>query len=315
MKIIEIEPIFTNSNDRELFKEFIKEHEFVSHPFRPANEQELFSRMIDADAIIISNIPIPKTVLENCKNLKMISVAFTGTDHIDMDYCKKSGITVTNAAGYSTQSVAELTLGLTIDLLRKITELDKNTRTLSDRKGFVGLELRNKTVGIIGAGAIGTKVGEIMHALGCNVCFNSRNAQPNTFWGTYTSLDKLLKQSDIITLHTPLNSDSENLINSATIAKMKEGAFIINTARGKVIDYNALADALKSGKIAGAAIDVYETEPPLKADHPLLSTPNCILTPHIAYATKEALENRADISSLNILKWLDEELRVESPKK
>lgn len=305
MKIVEIEPIFTSNNDRQLFEEFIKEHEFISYANRPTSEQELLSRMIDADAIIISNIPVPKSILENCKNLKMISVAFTGTDHIDTDYCKQVGILIKNASGYSTQSVAELTLGLTIDLLRKITELDKNTRALSDRKGFVGLELRNKTIGIIGAGAIGTKVGEIMHALGCNVCFTSRNAKPNTFWGTYTTLDKLLKQSDVITLHTPLNSDSENLINRATIAKMKEGAFIINTARGKVIDYNALADALKSGKITGAAIDVYETEPPLKADHPLLSAPNCILVPHIAYATKEALENRADIASLNILNWLE----------
>jgi phosphoglycerate dehydrogenase-like enzyme len=302
MKIVEIEPIFSTQNNRELFESFIMEHEFVSYPNRPATEQELFSRMMDADAIIISNIPVPKTILENCKNLKMISVAFTGTDHIDMDYCKQAGIMVKNAAGYSTQSV---TLGLIIDLLRKITELDKNTRDLSDRKAFVGLELRNKTVGIIGAGAIGTKVGEILHTLGCNVCFTSRNAKPNTFWGTYTSLDKLLKQSDIITLHTPLNSDSENLINRSTIAKMKDGAFIINTARGKVIDSNALAEALKSGKIAGAAIDVYETEPPLKADHPFLSVPNCILTPHIAYATKEALEKRADIASLNILKWLE----------
>jgi len=305
MKIVEIEPIFTSHDNRELFKDFIMEHEFVSYSNRPETEQELFSRMMDADAIVISNIPVPKAILENCKNLKMISVAFTGTDHIDMKYCKQSGIIVTNTAGYSTQSVAELTLGLIIDLLRKITELDTNTRTLNDRRGFVGLELKNKTIGIVGAGAIGCKVGEIMYALGCNVYFTSRNSKPNTFWGTYTTLDLLLKQSDIVTLHTPLNSDSENLINSTTIAKMKDGAFIVNTARGKVIDYNALAEALKSGKIAGAAIDVYETEPPLKEEHPLLSAPNCILTPHIAYATKEALEKRAHIASSNILKWLE----------
>ncbi len=306
MKIVEVEPIFTNDEDRNIFDAFINKHDFVSYPNRPSSEQELFSRMIDADAIIISNIPIPKAILENCKNLKMISVAFTGTDHIDVDYCKSTGIIVTNAAGYSTQSVAELTLGLTIDLLRKITELDKSTRFLSDRQGFLGLELRNKTVGIIGAGAIGTKVGEIMHALGCNVLFTSRNIKPNTFWGNYTSLDELLMQSDIITLHTPLNKDSENLINKTTITRMKDRVFIINTARGKVIDYNALAESLKSRKVAGAAIDVYETEPPLRADHPLLTAPNCILVPHIAYATKEALVKRASIASLNILKWLEE---------
>lgn len=304
MKIVEIEPIFTQPSTRDKFKSLLGEHHFMSFSDRPANDMELVSRASDADAIIVSNIPMPKAIISQCKNLKMISVAFTGIDHIDMEECKARGIAVRNAAGYSTQSVAELTLGLMLDLLRKITELDSNTRSLKNRDGFAGRELAGKKIGIIGAGAIGSQVGTILNLLGCTVYFSSRTPKPDTQWGTYLSFDQLLEKSDIITLHIPFTSETENLIDSSSIAKMKDGAYIVNTARGKVVDYQTLSQALTSGKIAGAAIDVYETEPPIAPNHPLLSAPNCVLTPHIAYATKEALDKRAEIASNNILEWL-----------
>ena len=313
MKIVEIEPIFTNKNARETFRTSINKHDFIAYETAPANEDDFITRATDADAIIVSNIPISKAIISQCKNLKMISVAFTGLDHIDMNECNKRGISVRNAAGYSTQSVAELTLGLMLDLLRKITEQDSSTRSLKSRNGFTGSELAGKNIGIIGVGAIGSQVGTILNMLGCNVFFTSRTSKQNIQWGTYLPFDKLLEKSEIITLHVPLNKETEHLINSSSIAKMKDGAYIVNTARGKVVDYNALADALTSGKIAGAAVDVYETEPPIDSTHPLLSAPNCILTPHIAYATKEALENRANIAAKNILEWI-KRLRVKGER-
>jgi D-3-phosphoglycerate dehydrogenase len=305
MKIVEIEPIFTQPSTRDKFKSLLGEHQFMTYPDRPASDAELIARASDADAILISNIPLSKAVISQCKNLKMISVAFTGIDHIDLGECNARRIKVRNAAGYSTQSVAELTLGLMLDLLRKITELDSNTRLLKGRDGFAGRELAGKSIGIIGAGAIGSQVGTILNFLGCTVYFCSRTPKTDTQWGTHLPFDQLLEKSDIITLHVPFTSETENLIDSSAIAKMKDGAYIVNTARGKVIDYQSLSEALASGKIAGAAIDVYETEPPIAPDHPLLSAPNCVLTPHIAYATKEALDKRAEIASHNILEWLD----------
>jgi phosphoglycerate dehydrogenase-like enzyme len=304
MKIVEIEPIFTNQKARDNFSALIGEHDFIAYTTRPADDTEFMARASDADAIIVSNIPVSKAILDGCDKLKMISVAFTGIDHIDIEECRKRGILICNAAGYSTQSVAELTLGLILDLLRKITELDSNTRSLKSRNGFAGLELAHKDIGIIGAGAIGSQVGKILHLLGCNIYFTSRTQKPDTDWGTYLSFDQLLEKSDIITLHVPLTKDTENLINSSTITKMKDGVYIVNTARGKIIDYKALAEALTNGKIAGAAIDVYETEPPIDSNHPLLTAPHCVLTPHIAYATKEALNKRAEIASNNILEWI-----------
>jgi D-3-phosphoglycerate dehydrogenase len=143
-----------------------------------------------------------------------------------------------------------------------------------------------------------------MNTLGCKVLFTSRSIKPDTSWGKFTSIDALLAESDIVTLHTPLTPETEFLIDENKISKMKETAFLINTARGKVVDYNALADALTKGKLAGAAIDVYEMEPPISKNHPLLTAPNCILTPHIAYATNEALTLRAKIASENIINWL-----------
>lgn len=305
MKIVEIEPVFTNNEHRANFKKSLLYHEFISYQSRPNDIETFIDRSNDADVIIVSNIPITKPMLDVCKNLKMISVAFSGLDHIDLEECKKRGILVVNAAGYSTQSVAELTLGLIFDLLRKISELNNKTRLGGDRNGFLGTELFGKRVGIIGAGLIGNRVGEMLNLLGCDVFYTSNKKKDDIKWGEWLCLNDLLQQSDIISLHVPLNDKTENLIDSKAISLMKDGAIIVNTARGKVVNQSALITGLNSGKIGGAAIDVFDQEPPLMVNNPLLNAPNCVLTPHIAYATVEAFENRAQIVSANILKWIN----------
>ncbi len=307
MKIAVLEPMNIGKKHLQLFQSQLQKlgHEFVFYPSRTEEKPELIERAKNADVILLSNIPFDGEMILKCPNLKMISVAFTGIDHIDINTCKKQGITVCNSAGYSTQAVAELTIGLIFDVLRKITELDANTRALQDRKGFIGQELAGKTVGVIGAGAIGSKVGKNLNCLGCEVYFWSRTIKKDVFWGNQVSLDELLAISDIVSLHIPLTKETDDLINSNSLKLMKNGAILINTARGKVVNSSALTEALKSGKLSGAGVDVFETEPPLLPNHALLDAPNCILTPHIGYATHEALYNRSEIVIDNVISWLN----------
>lgn len=262
----------------------------------------------DADVIMIANMPLHAEVIDSCHNLKYISVAFTGIDHVDMEAVKRNHIVLTNAAGYSTVSVAELTLCMMLSLLRNVPQVESRCRNSMTKDSLVGNELRGKQVGIIGVGAIGTKVAELCHAFGCNILGYKRNVIGNEpDYIQFMPLDKLIEQSDIITLHCPLNEDSKGLINAERISKMKKNAVIINTARGAVVDYNALAEALKNKKIAGAGIDVFEYEPPIASNHPLMSSPNTILTPHVAFATQESMIMRADIVFGKVMAWLKEQ--------
>jgi D-3-phosphoglycerate dehydrogenase len=234
----------------------------------------------------------------------MISVAFAGVDHIAMELCRKKNIIVSNAAGYSNHAVAELTLGSAIVLYRNIIRSDSQTRKLSTREGFLGLELYGKVFGIIGAGQIGAEVAHLANAFGCKVLAYNRSTKniPNV---EFCNLDYLLEKSDIISLHIPLSKETKNLINAEKLKRVKPSAILINTARGPIVDYNALTAALQNNKIAGAAIDVYEKEPPLEENHPLFKAPNVILLPHIGYATKEAIELRGRIVVENIYKWFE----------
>ncbi len=282
-------------------------HQFTYYSSRTEDKSELISRASDADIVILSNLPFPGDVINACPKLKMISVAFTGVDHIDMKTCRERGIVVCNAAGYSTHSVAELTFGLIISLLRKVKPCDTATRDGRTREGLIGNELYGKTLGIIGTGAIGMRVAEIGKVFGCRLLAYSRTQkeEAKALGMEYTSLDTLLAQSDIVTLHTPLTDDTRLLLNKERIGLMKPTAILINTARGPIVDSVALARALKEGKLAGAGIDVYETEPPLSKDHPLLDAPNVVALPHIGFATREAFERRAQIVFDNILLWLE----------
>lgn len=263
-------------------------------------------RARQADVIMIANMPLTGEVISACENLKFIDVAFTGVDHVDLDAARARGIQVSNAAGYSTQAVAELTLCMMLSLLRNVPAVEARCREGKTKDGLVGCELMGKTVGIVGTGAIGTRTAELCAAFGCKVLGYKRRLTGNEpSFIEFVSLDDLLSRSDIVSLHCPLNEASHHLINRDTIARMKKGAYIINAARGPVVDSQALAEALNSGYLSGAGIDVFETEPPLDPSHPLLNSKNTIVTPHVAFASAESMEARGKIVFDNITKWLE----------
>ncbi|MDR1006378.1 MAG: hydroxyacid dehydrogenase [Bacteroidales bacterium] len=307
MNITAVEPIgITDKQNLEFTKMFAElGHTFRLFDDRKEDENTLISRMKDADIAIISNIPLSAAVLSQCPNLKLLSVAFTGLDHIDLAYCNERKIDVINASGYSTTAVAELAVGLMIDACRKISEMDAQTRIGGTRGSFLGRQLRGKTIGIAGTGAIGLETARILSFMGCKIIAYSRSVKQEALQMgiRYVGIDDLMRQSDVISLHLPLTPDTNQIISRQKLALCKPTSIIINTARGKIIDNVALAEALRDNKIAGAAIDVFESEPPL-TNHPLLAAPHCILTPHIAFATEESFSARIDIVISNIKRWL-----------
>lgn len=306
MKLVIIEPLGVEKEKLlSMAAEALKNNvEIIYYETKVTDTETLIERGKDADIIAVSNLPLNSDVINGCKNLKLISVAFTGVDHIAMDACRKNGVMVCNCAGYSTAAVADLVFGMIVTLYRNIIPCDKVTREEGTKDGLIGFELEGKKLGVIGTGAIGLRVANIAKAFGCEVYAFSRTVKevPGI---TYMDLDTLLTTCDIISIHTPLNESTKALINAEKIALMKKNSIIINTARGPIIDSNALAKALNSGKIAGAGIDVFEKEPPIGEDHPLLHTPNTVVSPHIGFATKEALVKRAVIVFDNIVKWLE----------
>lgn len=305
MKFTILEPIgITASKFEKLSKEFNEMgHELIFFSDRNENETELIKRAEGADAIVVSNIPLTKNFIDNCPKLAMISVAFTGVDHIDMLACKERNILVSNAAGFSTESVAELTMGMIFSVYRKIVGGDSITRFLGDRGGFLGTELNGKTIGIVGAGAIGLRVAEIAKVFNCRVIAYNRS-QKTVEGVEFVDKNTLLKESDVISLHVPLTADTKAMFGKEEFKKMKPSAILINTARGPVVDSDALCEALENGYIAGAAVDVYEKEPPLGKDHVLFTAPNLIMLPHMAFATNESFDKRIDIVMENIRLWL-----------
>ena len=306
MKLVVVEPLgIEKEKVIQLAESASKEkNEIIYYDTRTEDTNELIERAKDADIVVLANLPFRKDVIEHCKNLKLISVAFTGVDHIDMDYCKQNNIMVCNCAGYSTIAVSELVFGMAISLYRNIIACDSVTRKEGTKNGLVGFELCGKKFGIVGTGAIGLRVANIAQAFGCEVFAYSRTVKENQPV-KYVDLDTLLSECDIVSLHVPLNEKTKGLINKEKLSKMKKTAILINTARGPVVDSEALAEALDNGIIAGAAIDVFEKEPPIDASHPLLKAKNALVTPHVAFATKEALEKRAEIVFDNVAKFLE----------
>ncbi len=306
MKLVILEPLGV---EREKLLALAEEKlgnraEIVYYDTRVTDPDTLAGRAEDADIAVISNLPFKKEVMERCPKLKMLSVAFTGVDHVDMDYCRERGILVSNCAGYSNTAVSELVFGLALSLYRRIIECDRAVRAGKDKTGLVGLELSGKKFGIIGMGAIGTRTAQLAKAFGCEVL--GFNRSPRQIEGVrMTDLDTLLSECDIVSLHVPLTDETRGLIGERELSLMKPDAVLINTARGPVVDSRALAAALKEGRLAGAAVDVYETEPPIAQDHPLLTAPNVTATPHVAFATKEALYQRAAIVFDNVAGYLD----------
>jgi len=282
-------------------------HSVTVYQDRTEDANNIIKRCSGADIAVIANIPFPEVVVNALPGLKMLAVAFTGTDHIAIDACKKNGITVCNASGYSSISVAELTVGFIIDLMRNITKLDPTTRIGGTRSAFHGFDIAGKTIGIVGTGDIGLRVAKILSSFDVKLLAYSRSEkeEAHNYGVQYTSLDTLLKESDIITLHVPLSGETRGLIDSGKINLMKKSACIVNCARGPVIRSEDLAVALREKRIAGAALDVFDTEPPLPSDNPFLSLDNVILTPHIAFATEEAFVRRLNIIENNINAFLE----------
>lgn len=305
MKIAIIEPLGIDEKAVEKLKQdFLLENiELVYYNSAPQDDEEKIKRSEDADIVMLANMPLRKNVLEKCSKLKMISVAFTGVDHIDMDYCKANDIMVCNCSGYANEAVCELVFCMVVDLYRNIFAADEAVRTGKTKVGLSQFELCGKKFGIIGAGAIGLKVANVAKAFGCDVYVYSRT--PKDIDGIkFVSLDDLLSICDVVSVHVPLTKQTKDLINAENITKMKPTSLLINTARGPVVNAKALADALKNNIIAGAGVDVFDNEPPIAMDNPLLNAPNVVLTPHIGFATKEAMEKRAVIAFTNINKYL-----------
>ena len=284
-----------------------KGHTFVSYDAKTTDPAELLARTGDSDIAVIANNPYPASVVEGAPNLKMLNVAFTGIDHVALDACKAKNVMVCNAAGYSTQCVAELALGLAIGCLRFMTVCDFTTRGGGTSAGLRGREIGGKTVGIVGTGAIGTMTAKLFMAFGAKVIAYSRTVRPEVeaMGVKYVSLEEVMKESDIVSIHTPNNAETKGLISAEMIALMKPTAIFINVARGAIVDNRALAIALNEGKIAGAGIDVFDMEPPIPENYPLLHAKNTLLTPHVAFATEESMLRRAEIVFANLDAYLD----------
>ncbi len=279
-------------------------HEFVVYE-KNTDPRVQAERCEDADIIMLANMPLSREAIERASHLQYIDVAFTGVDHIPMDEAGKRGIAVSNASGYATQAVAELCISFMIQLLRNVKQTEQRCREGGTKDGLIGNLLCGKTVGIIGAGAIGKRTAELCKAFGCKVIAYSRSRVDHPAIDRQVTLEELLKEADIVSLHCPLTEETRGMIGEEQLQMIKKTAVLINTARGPVADSEALAKALTEGRIAGAACDVFETEPPLDAEHPLLHTPNTIVTPHIAFASEESMEQRADIVFENLYAWLE----------
>ena len=278
-------------------------YELVVYGTKETNQIKLLDRVRQASIIILANQPLSGEIIRQCPKLEFISVAFTGVDHIDLEACHEKGIIVSNAA---TQAVTELVFGLAISVLRNVLPCDGRTRTGGTKDGLPGFELYGKTFGIVGTGAIGSAVARIAKAFGCKVIAYNRSEKPELVAEgiTFTDLDTVVQEADILSLHVPLTEETRHVIDAKRIDMMKDTAVLINTARGPVVDNEALAKALHAGKLRGAGIDVFEVEPPIPTDHPLCDAPRTVLTPHIAFASQEAFVTRAHIVMDNIVAFL-----------
>ena len=270
-------------------------------------QEELLKLIPDYDVLIMRVDPaINKEILDAAKNLKVIGVCSVGLNHIDLDTAKEKGIQVFNAPGLNGNAVAELTLCKMLEMSRHTIPAchDVKVNKTWDKYKFVGRELRGKTLGVLGFGRIGQAEGRIAKALGMNVV--AYDLYPNDSGravAEYVDLDTLYARADVISLHCNLTSENTGMINKDSIAKMKDGVILINNARGQLIHEQDVADALNSGKMGAAGLDVVYTEP-IRADNPLLKAKNCIITPHISWAPKESRQRIMDTAVENVKAYL-----------
>jgi len=272
---------------------------------RTSDPERMIAQAKDADVMIVANMPVPERVIRACGQLKFIDVAFTGVDHIPLRAAGEMGIAVSNASGYSTEAVAELVLGMALSMARNLRAMEDRCREGKTKDGLIGWEIKGKTVGIIGLGKIGTRAAELFHAFGAEILAHSRTLHADApAYIRQTTLEEVLEKADIVALHCPLNEETRGMINREKLGRMKKTALLINAARGPVVAEKDLLEALRSGDLAGAALDVFNSEPPLDPALPLLQTDHTLLTPHVAFATRESMQLRAQIVFDNLQSWL-----------
>lgn len=276
------------------------------------DEPEIIRRINDAEAVITNKTPISRSTLEQCPAVKYIGVLATGYNVIDMEAAREKGIPVCNISTYGTTAVAQFTIALLLEVCHHIgahSEAVHNGEWTNNQDWcfwkYPLIELAQKTMGIIGFGRIGQNTAQIARALGMEIlAYDAAPDESGSKLAEYVELDRLLKESDVISLHCPLFPATMGMINKESIAKMKDGVIILNTSRGPLINEKDLKTALDSGKVAYAAVDVVSAEP-IAADNPLLLSPNCIITPHIAWAPKESRARLMDIAADNLRAFLN----------
>lgn len=265
--------------------------------YERSTREEALSRAQNADVLIIDSFAVDRDFIEHCPNLKLIDIAATGFNHVDLDACKERGIGVANVPSYAAETVAQHAFALLLSLTNSIGIYGDAVRNGEWQKAkdytFIKAPitlLAGKSIGIIGYGSIGKKIAAIAEGFGMKVNIYSRNPDAAI-------------TSDVVSLSCPLTEQNRGMVNKEFIANMKDGAFLINTARGGLIDEQALADALKSGKLAGAGLDVMASEPPVSGS-PLLELENCHITPHIAFIAPEARQTIMDVCAENIRSYI-----------
>lgn len=306
MKIVILDGHALNPGD--LSWDALKKFGTVSYYDRTPTEAEAIQRIGDAEIVLTNKVPITDSLLAACPNIRLICVLATGYNVVDCKATRARNIPVCNVPSYSTEAVAQFTFALLLELCNQVGLHNQSVHAgeWTSCPDFCYwkmplMELSGKTIGIIGYGRIGKAVGKIASAMGMKVLTHSRTQRHGE---THVSLDELLANSDVVTLHCPLFPETQGIINTETIAKMKDGAILINTSRGPLIDEKAVADALSCGKLRGAAVDVVSREP-IPGDSPLLTAPNCIITPHIAWAPLETRQRLLDCVIDNIQCFLD----------
>lgn len=307
MKIVILDGYTENPGDLS-WDELGKLGELTVYDRTPVDDEaEIIRRIGDAEVVFTNKTPISRAVIDACPGMKFISMLATGYNVVDYVYAHEKGIPVTNVPSYGTASVAQFAIAMLLEICHHVAH---HSQTVHDGKwassidwcywDYPLIELDGKTMGIIGFGRIGQQTGKIARALGMNIlAYDSVESDSGRAIGTYTDLDTVLSQSDVIALHCPLFPDTQGIINKDTIARMKDGVIILNNSRGPLIVEQDLTDALNSGKVFAAGLDVVSTEP-IKPDNPLLGAKNCIITPHISWAPKESRQRIMDCAVANV---------------
>ena len=308
MKIINLDAKGLNPGD--LSWDVLNQFGEVTLYQKTETEAEAIARIGNHEIVLTNKVPITETLLDACPNIRLVCVQATGYNIVDHSACARRGIPVCNVPDYGTAAVAQFTLALMLELCHRIGHHDA---VVHDGKWCRSstfcfwdtpqMELGGKTLGIIGFGRIGQATARLAQAFGMKVIAHSRTPRETDTGVRYVDLSTLLAQSDFLSLHCPLTAENEKMVNADFLSRMKDGAFLINTARGGLLDEQALANALTSGKLAGAAVDVVSQEP-MAVSNPLLTAPNCIITPPIAWAPKESRQRLLDCVVENIRCYL-----------